>query len=252
MTMTIQILQLRTQSRDLAREAQVSAAAMTALLMGLLLVLNQVVDLALTLSPQGFLGVFLERLGVLLSLVLQAGFLLYCMAVYRGELAEYPLLFDAVPFAGKLILLYLLEGLLVYLWSLLFLIPGAIAFYRYRFAVYNLCEDPEISAVEALRRSRLQTAGHKLELFCMDLTFAPWALVGQLPYLYSVYLLLTDQPLPLPDGVMTLLCNLFLGVVDLFWLARHKLSMLGCLEVCKADSGVGAGMGRPGGPLPLR
>ena len=250
MTMTIQILQLRTQARDLAREAQVSAAAMTALLMGLLLVLNQVVDLALTLSPQGFLGVFLEILGVLLSLVLQAGFLLYCMAVYRGELAEYPLLFDAVPFAGKLILLYLLEGLLVYLWSLLFLIPGAIAFYRYRFAVYNLCEDPEISAVEALRRSRLQTAGHKLELFCMDLTFAPWALVGQLPYLYSVYLLLTDQPLP--DGVMTLLCNLFLGVVDLFWLARHKLSMLGCLEVCKADSGVGAGMGRPGGPLPLR
>ena len=125
MTMTIQILQLRTQARDLAREAQVSAAAMTALLMGLLLVLNQVVDLALTLSPQGFLGVFLEILGVLLSLVLQAGFLLYCMAVYQGELAEYPLLFDAVPFAGKLILLYLLEGLLVYLWSLLFLIPCA-------------------------------------------------------------------------------------------------------------------------------
>lgn len=244
--------QIRAEARLLARNASVPAVAMTALMMGILVVMNQLVSILLDRSGgTGSFDIFFQILTFLVSLVLQSGFLLYCMEVRRGEAVPWSRLFDGFSFAGKLILLYLLEFLLVYLWSLLFLIPGAIAFYRYRFAVYNLCENPGIGVLEAINMSKAQTSGYKMSLFAMDLSFAGWVILGELPYLWSMERLMMEQPLPLSDGAMTLLCNLFLGVVALFWMARHRLCMLACLEICKHTSGVGAGRGGPGGPLPL-
>lgn len=244
--------QIRAEAKTLAQGASVPAAAMTALMMGILLVMNQLLSVLLSRSGEGgVLDIFFQILTYLVSLVLQSGFLLYCMAIRRGEAVPWSGLFDGFSFAGKLILLHLLEFLLVYLWSLLFLIPGAVAFYRYRFAVYNLCENPEIGVLEAINMSKAQTNGCKMSLFVMDLSFAGWVVLGELPYLWSVEQVLMGRSLPLPDGAMTLLCNLFLSIVALFWMARHRLCMLACLEVCKHTSGVGAGMGGPGGPLPL-
>ena len=54
----------------------------------------------------------------------------------------YESLFDAFPFAGKVILLSIVEGVFIFLWSMLFVIPGIIAAYRYSFAMLNLCEIP--------------------------------------------------------------------------------------------------------------
>ena len=45
------------------------------------------------------------------------------------------------------------------LWTLLLVVPGIVAAYRYRFAMLNLCENPEIGVMEALNMSKAQTAG---------------------------------------------------------------------------------------------
>ena len=58
---------------------------MTALLMGLCLALG----LISSLGGGGFLGIFISILAFLLNAVLSAGFVLYCMAIRRGERAEY-------------------------------------------------------------------------------------------------------------------------------------------------------------------
>ena len=71
----------------------------------------------------------------------------------------------------------------MFLWSLLFIIPGIIAGYRYRFALYNLCENPEMGVMEALNMSKAQTRGHKWELFVLDLSFLGWELLCTLPML---------------------------------------------------------------------
>ena len=63
------------------------------------------------------------------------------------------------------------------LWSLLLVIPGIIAIYRYRFALYNLCENPELGVMDALRLSQQQTMGFKLDLFVLDVTFIGWGLL---------------------------------------------------------------------------
>ena len=52
-----------------------------------------------------------------MSMVLAAGFVLYCMAVRRGERAEYLTLFDGFSFVGKVILLNIVIYLFTFLWS---------------------------------------------------------------------------------------------------------------------------------------
>ena len=65
----------------------------------------------------------------------------------------------------------------IVLWSMLLVIPGIIAAYRYRFAVLNLCENPELGVMEALNMSKAQTSGYKGQLFMLDLSFIGWAIL---------------------------------------------------------------------------
>ena len=71
-----------------------------------------------------------------------------------------------------------LTGLFTFLWSLLLVIPGIIKGYAYSMAMYILAENPEIGAREALRRSQEMMDGHKLELFCLHLSFIGWHLLA--------------------------------------------------------------------------
>ena len=100
---------------------------------------------------------FVSILVGLVALVLNAGYYCYCFGILRREQMPYESLFDAFPFAGKVILLSIVEGVFIFLWSMLFVIPGIIAAYRYSFAMLNLCENPELGVMEALNLSKQQT-----------------------------------------------------------------------------------------------
>ena len=90
----------------------------------------------------------------------------------------YESLFDAFPFAGKVILLSIVEGIFIFLWSLLFVVPGIIAAYRYSFAMMNLCDNPGLGVMEALDLSKRQTQGYKGQLFLLSLSFFGWLLLA--------------------------------------------------------------------------
>ena len=74
----------------------------------------------------------------------------------------------------------IVQYIFVFLWTLLFIVPGIVAAYRYRFAILNLCENPEIGVMEAINMSKAQTAGFKWQLFVLDLSFIGWALLASL------------------------------------------------------------------------
>ena len=126
------------------------------------------------------LVIFVSVLVWLLSAVLLAGHALYHLGVRRGEEMAYTSLFDGFAFVGKVILLQLIVSVIIALWSFLLVIPGIIAAYRYRFALYNLCENPEISVMEAIGLSTRQTHGYKMDLFILDLSFLGWILLSAL------------------------------------------------------------------------
>ena len=70
-----------------------------------------------------------------------------------------------------------LTGLFTFLWSLLFIIPGIIKGYSYSMAMYIVAENPGISALEAIDRSKKMMDGHKMEFFILYLSFYGWALL---------------------------------------------------------------------------
>ena len=70
-----------------------------------------------------------------------------------------------------------LTTLFTFLWSLLFIIPGIIKGYSYAMAMYVVAENPGISALEAINRSKEMMEGHKMELFVLYLSFFGWSLL---------------------------------------------------------------------------
>ena len=249
--------QLKREMKELLRSAQVSPWGMTCLYLGLVLVLD-LADGFVTSVSAGLLGTFVSILTGLMSMVLASGFVMYCMAIRRGERAEYLTLFDGFSFVGKVILLNIVEYLFVFLWSLLFVIPGFIAAYRYRFALYNLYENPGIGVMEALEMSKQQTLGYKGQLFFLDLSYIGWFLLAslssvvQLGYLYMTIFqnpmyYLADPArvyaisLPLPFSLQLLIDCVWPLLVALFYLPTYQCTELGYFDVAKQTSGVGQG-----------
>lgn len=68
-------------------------------------------------------------------------------------------------------------NLRVFLWSLLFVIPGVIAAYRYRQAWYLKVEHPDWGVAKSLAESARIMKGRKLKAFGFDLSFAGWWLL---------------------------------------------------------------------------
>ena len=254
---------MKAEVREMLSGAQVSPRAITALYCGLLLVLNMVSAFA---GDTGFLSTFVTILTSLLNVILGAGFAMYCMAIRRGERAEYITLFDGFSFVGKLIGLTIVTALFIWLWSMLFIIPGIIAAYRYRFAPYNLYENPGIAVMEALEMSTRQTMGYKGQLFALGLSYLGWTLLASLPAIVEVGMLYyglfssafdymngTIAAMPadistfavLPAWLWTLIISLWSMAVSLFYLPNYQCVELGYYETAKRTSGVGAGAETP-------
>ena len=175
---------IKAESRSLLRTGEVNPFRMTLFYLLITLVLDMInsgvsymIDSAGGFTVLSFS--FASILVGLVALVLNAGYYCYCFGILRREEMPYESLFDAFPFAGKVILLFIVQYIFILLWTFLLVIPGIVAAYRYRFAMLNLCENPEIGVMEALNMSKAQTLGFKWQLFVLDLSFIGWnILVG--------------------------------------------------------------------------
>ena len=95
----------------------------------------------------------------------------------------------------KVIVTYLLYGIIVMIGFLIFIIPGFILAFAYALVPYLLVDEPDLSITQTLKRSRLLMKGHKFDLFYLELSFIGWALLAILtigigylwliPYIYT-------------------------------------------------------------------
>lgn len=144
----------------------------------------------------------------LLTQILMFGYLSYTLKVLRSADAGVGSLGDGLALAGKIILLQLVSGVFIFLWSLLLIIPGIVASYRYRMAPYVLLDNPDCGVMEALRVSKELMRGHKAELFVFDLSFLPWLLLQAVGTLASELLSLAGVPMLLSLGAAWVLSAL--------------------------------------------
>ena len=143
----------------------------------------------------------LDTLLQMLMMIVSAGFVIFIINTIRDTGAAYGNLLDGFSIAGKVILLNVLEAVFIFLWSLLLVVPGIIAAYRYRQAIYILIDDPSKSVLQCIRESKEMMDWHKKELFVLDLsligwllldTFVPFAAVWTAPYTGTIYALYYD------------------------------------------------------------
>lgn len=109
--------------------------------------------------------------------IVGAGFSIFIMNTVRRCEAAYGNLLDGFASILRVLLLYLLEGLVISLCSLLLVFPGLIAAYGYRQALYLVLDHPEMSVVQCMKASRKMMKGHKGELFVLDISFFGWRIL---------------------------------------------------------------------------
>ena len=174
----------RERAREVIRSARVAPLRFTALLLALFFLLSCIDAAGLRVlggvTVMNYSLSFVSVLVMLISTMLSTGYAFYCIRVSRGEALPYESLFDAFPIAGRVILLLVLQGVLIGVGLSLFVVPGVVLALSYVTALPRLCDDPDMSALDALRRSRQDMRGHRWELFVLLLSFLPLLLLDAL------------------------------------------------------------------------
>lgn len=94
-----------------------------------------------------------------------------------------------------------LRSMYVFLWSLLFIIPGIIKGYEYLMIPYILAENPGIDSKEAFDMSKQMMDGNKWKAFVLRLSFFGWILVAVFTcsiagiFYVNPYMLMTEAEL---------------------------------------------------------
>lgn len=86
-------------------------------------------------------------------------------------------LFQYFPYWKNAVCTRLLTGLFIFLWTLLLVIPGVVAFYSYAMTGYILAEHPEMAAGEVIAASKEMMSGNRWRLFCLHISFIGWAIL---------------------------------------------------------------------------
>jgi uncharacterized membrane protein len=101
----------------------------------------------------------------------------FVLRLKRAGQAQIEDLFDGFRQFENSLVLYVVRTLFVVLWSLLLIVPGIIAALRYSMALYVLHDNPELTGMEALRRSASLMEGYKGRLFALYLSFIGWGIL---------------------------------------------------------------------------
>lgn len=77
---------------------------------------------------------------------------------------------------------HLLEIVFIFLWSLLFLIPGIIKSHSYAMAKFILADNPDMDGIDAITASRKMMDGYKWRFFCLRFSFFGWFILAALTF----------------------------------------------------------------------
>ncbi len=121
-------------------------------------------------------------LGALLIMpAMLVGYSAFTLRIYRRAAADVGDMFtDGFTNYGRNLGGILWMDLFIFLWSMLFIIPGIIKAIAYSMTPYILADCPNVKATDAVKLSMRMTQGHKGGIFVMVLSFIGWWLLSGL------------------------------------------------------------------------
>ena len=114
--------------------------------------------------------------------VVRVGYARFNLAMVDGFPADLTHLVEYFPRWKTAFWAHFLRSLYTLLWTLLFLIPGILARYNYAMMDYILADFPELTAGEALERSKQLMYGNRWRFFCLQFSFIGWSILASLTW----------------------------------------------------------------------
>ncbi len=134
-------------------------------------------------------GILIFAISIFVSVILPviiagpstAGAMEYFLTFTRTGKAQYADMFSSfrnkIQFQRSSQALFFM-ALFYSLWYLLFIIPGIIAIYSYSLTFFIMADEPHLSALEAIAKSKKMMRGRKAQLFWLQLRFTGWHYVA--------------------------------------------------------------------------
>lgn len=116
----------------------------------------------------------------ILGSVIGVGYRKYNLNLVDRQEAGFENLFAYFPHWKNAFKTKLLKTIYEILWTMLFIIPGVIASYSYAMTDYILTENPELTAKEAIEKSKDMMEGNRWRLFCLEISFFGWGILSLL------------------------------------------------------------------------
>ncbi len=147
-------------------------------------------------TPQGINMIFsfVGSIGaLLLGGPLLIGMSTLALNVSRGKEIKVEQLFVGFKNYVSALALYVINSILIALWSLLLIVPGIIKAISYSMSYFILTDNPNIGANEARKQSMAMMEGHKWNYFCLMFSFIGWIILciltlGILTYWVTPYI----------------------------------------------------------------
>lgn len=97
--------------------------------------------------------------------------------------------FDYAKFCLSAFCLKIATMALVFLWGILFIVPGIVMGLNFAYAPYILAEDPKIGAIKAMQQSKKMVYGQRGNIFVLYLTMALTVVVSALVFCFLIIIL---------------------------------------------------------------
>ena len=119
---------------------------------------------------------------ILIGSIVGLGYAKFNLSLFEEEKADFKMIFSERKRYKDCFVLYLLQFIYISVGSILFVIPGIIAFYTYCMAPYIMLENPKMKAKQALKASKALMKGNKWKLFCLSFSFIGWDILATLTF----------------------------------------------------------------------
>ncbi|MBR5756939.1 MAG: DUF975 family protein [Firmicutes bacterium] len=185
--------------RSLARQTLKGKWTEAVMISLLAAIITSVPGMIVSLLPNGggVLSYIVTLYGVVINGPITLSLSYYFLKVFRMEKTSVQDIKYGLNFIMKAMHLYCRMFIFIWLWSLLFIIPGFIASIRYSQAFYLMADNEGKTAPQCMNESIFIMRGNMLKYFLLMLSFAGWFILAYIPagiYLYrEVYPVIAEQ-----------------------------------------------------------
>lgn len=106
------------------------------------------------------------------------GFSIIALKIISGKDIEAGNVFEGFSNFANALVLSLHQMLIVFLWSLLLIVPGILKALSYSMTYYVLAENPDFKSKQAMEESESLMEGHRWEFFKLQLSFLGWGILS--------------------------------------------------------------------------